>query len=413
MNETAYSSRYRFVIGGLSMWAQFTPGLLQMSLAPLLPRIIDEYGITHAAAGLLIGVVTIVQSLGSIPAGIAGGRLGVWRTFSISWLLMGLVVLSALAPGFYTLLALRIALGVGMAAILPATGPLMMQWFRAKERPVLSGLNQASLALGITVALFTAVPLADVMGWQNVLSLYGAVGLAGALAWIVWGRTREEAGSAAEPLAWREIGSLLASPPILWIGLAHGGILGQQFALVTWLPTFYQETRDMSESQAGFTTGLIPFMVTAGLLLGGFLPLKLSNKRLFLIVPGVMVALGGLGSYLIDHTAVTYVALVLLGLGGGLYAPTLMVLPMEFPGTSPQKVAIVWGWILMSGGVAVSVTPLLVGAIRDATDGFTLGFLAVAGPAWLMLLVGCLLPRVYLRGTGAPDMVSSPSTRPE
>ena len=167
MNETAYSSRYRFVIGGFVVWAQFTPGLSILAVAPILPRITDEYGLTHATASLLIGVVAIVQALSSIPAGVIVGRIGVWRTYSISWLLMGTAVLSAVAPGFYTLLALRIVLGVGMAGILPAAGPLIMQWFRARERPVVSGFSQAGLSLGTMVAVASAVPLADVIGCKG------------------------------------------------------------------------------------------------------------------------------------------------------------------------------------------------------------------------------------------------------
>ena len=205
MNETAYSSRYRFVIGGFVVWAQFTPGLSILAVAPILPRITDEYGLTHATASLLIGVVAIVQALSSIPAGVIVGRIGVWRTYSISWPLMGTAVLSAVAPGFYTLLALRIVLGVGMAGILPAAGPLIMQWFRARERPVVSGFCQAGLSLGTMVAVASAVPLADVIGWQRALGLFGAVGLAGALAWIVWGKIQGGPGKKTQQRLERDV----------------------------------------------------------------------------------------------------------------------------------------------------------------------------------------------------------------
>ena len=409
MNEAAYSSRYRFVIGGFTLWSQLAPSLSMMAVAPILPQITDEYGLTHATAGLLIGVVAIVQAVGSVPAGIVAGRLGVWRTCAISWLLMGMVVLSAVAPGFYTLLALRVLLGLGMAGIMPAAGPLIMQWFRAKERPVISGLNQAGASLGIMVAVVSTAPLADVLGWQRALGLFGAVGLVGAFAWIIFGKTHEGADSTAEPLAWREISGLLARPAILLLGLAHAGCLGQQIGLSGWLPTFYQDTRGMSPTAAGFTTGLLPFMVTAGLLLGGFLPLKLANRRLFLIVPGLMVGLGGLGTFLIDQTAVTYLALAVLGLGSGLYAPTLMVMPMEFPGITPKGIAVVWGWILMAGGLSAFFAPLLVGAIKEVFDSFMAGFLVLAALSWLMFFVGWLLPRTYLGEAGAPSVIAAPT----
>ena len=193
------------------------------------------------------------------------------------------------------------------------------------------------------------------------------------------------------------------------LGLAHATILGQHVALTGWLPTFYQETRDMSPTEAGFTIGLLPFMVTAGLLLGGVLPLKMANKRMFLIVPGLMAGLGGLGTFLFDQTAVIYLSLVILGLGSRLYAPTLMVMLMEFPGMTPKGVAVVWGWTLMAGGLGVFLSPLLVGTIKDVFDSFMAGFLVVTASSWLMFFVGWFLPRTYLQEAGAPEVATTPA----
>ena len=124
---------YRFVIGGLTLWAHFAGGASFQALSPVLPLISEEYGIGHATAGLLVGVVLIIMGAFGLPGGIIAGRLGLRKTYTAAWLLMSLMTLVALSPGFGGLLALRVAFGLGMAAMLPATAPLLMQWFRPKE----------------------------------------------------------------------------------------------------------------------------------------------------------------------------------------------------------------------------------------------------------------------------------------
>jgi len=110
-------------------------------------------------------------------------------------------------------------------------------------------------------------------------------------------------------------------------------------------------------------------------------------------VPGLLLGLGGLGSFLLDSTLGIYVSVVLLGLGSWPYAPTLLSLPMELPGITPGKVALVWGTFVTVAGVGTFVSPVVVGAIRDASGSFVPGFLIFAAGSWFMMIAGFLLPK--------------------
>ncbi|MCE2464433.1 MAG: MFS transporter, partial [Dehalococcoidia bacterium] len=149
---------------------------------------------------------------------------------------------------------------LGVAAMLPATGPLIMQWIRPREVPIITSLNIACVSLGIVVSVSTAAPLAGLMGWETVLGLFGAVGLVGAFAWLVSGKVQEQALGAATPLSPREIWSVLRNKTIFLLGLADTACFSMYVALTGWLPTFYNEARGMSLTQAGFLTSLLPFM---------------------------------------------------------------------------------------------------------------------------------------------------------
>ena len=51
---------YRFVIVGLILLAHLSVGLNFFGVSPLLPLIIEEYGITRATAGLLIALPLLI-----------------------------------------------------------------------------------------------------------------------------------------------------------------------------------------------------------------------------------------------------------------------------------------------------------------------------------------------------------------
>ena len=406
MTDAGKVSHYRFVIGGLTLLAHFVTGANFQNVSPILPLISDDYEISHATAGLLVGVVVVVHAILGIPGGVLIGRLGIWRAYTFSWLLIGLLTLTVLSPGFGGLLALRAAYGIGAGAMVLASGPLIMQWFRPKELGVITSLNIASLTLGITVSISSVAPLSEVMGWQKALGVFGGLGLVGTLLWMVWGRTREGVRGSVTPLTFRQIKAVLGNRTLLVLCGADAASVAQLLVLGGWLPTFYHETRGMSLSEAGLVTSILPFMGIFGVLLGGFLPLRFGARRHYLIVPGAMVGIGGLGSFLIDNTAVTYLSLMLLGMGSWMYTPTILTLPMELPGMTPHRVAIAWGLITTTSGVSAFIAPIVVGAIRDTMDTFIPGFLLFSVLSWFLLVAGLLLPKT------SPKSAESPEHRP-
>ena len=103
--------------------------------------------------------------------------------------------------------------------------------------------------------------------------------------------------------------------------------------------------------------------------------------------------MGGLGSFLVGNVIGIYLAIVLLGLGSWLYVPLLLSLPMELPGMTPEKVAIVWGSFVTVGGLGMFVSPILVGLLRDLSGGFSPGFLVCGLAGWSLLAAGIFMPK--------------------
>ena len=172
---------------------------------------------------------------------------------------------------------------------------------------------------------------------------------------------------------------------------ADGGAFGQYVALVAWLPTFYFEFHGLSLIRSGILVSLLPLLGCLSGLSAGILSIKYHARKPFLVASGIMVSLGGLGSFLMAGTPLVYLSLILLGAGSWLYVPFLLTIPMELPGNDPARAAMMTGVIFAVGGLVGFATPLIVGAMTDATGTYLPGFITCSILSLGLLLGGLLI----------------------
>ena len=253
----------------MTLAAHLAAGLNLFALSPLLPLTIEEYGISHWAAGLLVSLPMLVGAAIGIPGGILIARVGVKRAYMWAWVCMALLAIAPIVPNFYVLLFLRLAYGVGLALMVVATGPLVMQWFKPREMLVVNSLNTAILSGGVAASLAGAVPLAELLGWKMTLTVFSGVGIVGTILWPFAPRNRDTNTERRTGISVREVFSVLRGRAVALLVAADAGIFIQYTALTTWLPTFYGEERGISAQEAGIITSILPFV--------GYLPCWLAE----------------------------------------------------------------------------------------------------------------------------------------
>ena len=381
-------SRYRYFIAGMVLSAHFALGLNLFSIAPIISEVIRDYGINSSAASLLMSLPLLVAAVFGLPGGVIIGRLGHVRSFGIGWFLIALVTASAIAPNFLTLLALRLFYGISFSFVITVTGPILIHWFSNREVLVMNGLNTAILSMGIAVSVPTSALLANEVGWQNTIGAFGAVGVLGTAVWAGFGRGAEVAVPKSALVPVGEIFRVIRARQIVLLLAADAGVLVQYTALTAWLPTFYAEARGMTPEQAGFVTGLLPFVGIFAVLLGGFLPLRVGTPRAYFIIPGLMIAVGGPGAFMLGNPVGIYVSLIVVSIGSWLYVPTLLSRSMELVGMAPGYVAIVWGSFMTFSGFGMFISPIIVGAARDVSGSFMPGFAICAVASLTLVLAG-------------------------
>ena len=314
-------------MAGMTLAAHLAAGLNLFAVSPLLPLAIDDYGISRAEAGMLISLPMLVGAFLGIPGGMLTARIGLKRAYMLSWAAMGLLALSAVTPSFPAMLLLRLCYGVGLALMVAASGPLVMQWFRRREILIINALNTAILSLGVAISVAGAVPLAELLGWKTALTVFSGVGVIGAILWPLAPKDRPSAGNTTIPdspiaegntkgggISMREVVSVLRGRTVALLVAADAGIFVQYTALTGWLPTFYNEARGFSLSEAGFLTSILPFVGIFAVIAGGALPMRFSYRAI-LLLSGVLAVAGGLGSFLLSPPASIYLSIVALGVG--------------------------------------------------------------------------------------------------
>ena len=386
-------SKYRFVIAALLLAGHLSVGLNIFTVSPIFPLVIDEYQISRAAAGLLVALPLLVAAALGLPSGMFIARVGIRRSFIIGWASIALLSLSGLAPNFLTLVLLRSVIGLGFAFVLTTSGPLLMQWFPTKEITIMNALTTAALSLGIALSVATAAPLSDFMDWQTALTVFALPGVAGLIAWMILGRESGGVPMSVQGLTLQEVGGVLRNRTVVLLLAADAGILVQYTAFTGWLPTFYNENRGISLSQAGFITGMLPLVGVFAVLVGGAVALRIRSPKVLFATSGVMAGLGGLGAFLFTEPQLIYPAVIVMGMGSWLYVPTLLTLPMQMNSMTPEKVAVVWGSFLTFSGFAMFVAPIFVGALRDVSGSFFPGLTIAALASWALLMAGLLMPR--------------------
>jgi len=251
-------------------------------------------------------------------------------------------------------------------------------------------------SLGNTVALFTAVLVANAFGWKAPLTVYGIIAFVFALTWLIFGRERKERATEAKtedaappPVS---IGAVLRRKTTLLLGLTVAGPFILFMAISSWLPAYYNEVFGMPLSQAGSITGLFPLFGILGCMLGGILPMRTGLRKPFLIIPGILLGFAALGTFLVNNLSIIYVSIALFGICELIFMPVIFTVCMELPGSTPSVAALVIAAMLAIGNVLGFTGPLIVGFLTDITGSYLPGLVVASVLSWSLFIGGLLLP---------------------
>ncbi|HMF52790.1 MAG TPA: MFS transporter, partial [Edaphobacter sp.] len=169
------------------------------------------------------------------------------------------------------------------------------------------------------------------------------------------------------------------------------------WAIYTWMPLYLFESFHFSLTKAGFTaTFYMKAGGFAGLLLGGFLAdawfRRSPHGHVFTQTNGLLLAAPFLILSGLTHTpALLYVAMVLFGLGKGMYDGNTM--PVLCEGISPQQRATAFGMLNFAGTFCGGIVAAGAGELKGHLGLGAIFSLCGA----LLLFAGLLTFRIRMR----------------
>ena len=185
--------RFAWVVVAVFWFLIFSYGANWFAVAPLLKDLEEIYDIGGGESHLLLSIIGLFVVLFAWPAGRVVDKKGPRASVLVGSLLMvigfgGRVWLN----GSYLeiLLATSIA-GLGLAWLLVALAPQMIQWFREKASLAI-GIVSSGLFIGFGTASFLSPYIKSLYGVNAVYKLFAILSLISFLLYLCLGRDREK-----------------------------------------------------------------------------------------------------------------------------------------------------------------------------------------------------------------------------
>jgi CP family cyanate transporter-like MFS transporter len=354
---------------------------------PLFPSIQHDLGVSHAVIGLLGTIPVLCMGLFAPPAALVVRRLGTRSAIGASIALVGIAgLVRALVPGAALVVLVTLGIGVGMG-VGGAVAPVAVKERFERRSGFGTGMYTIGIQVGSAVSSAVAVPLAAWLGgWRWSLGTFSIVTCAMAVAW--WALMRGEPAHArpVEPppmLPWRR--------PSAWLLVLIFALMASTYyGLTNWLSDSFVE-RGWSEGRAGWLIAVLNIAAVPGALVLPWLSDHVGGRRPWLIVTGVSYVLGAFGY--VELPGAAWVWSVFAGVASGAMFSLVLTLPLDLEHDARRVGALV-GMMLGLGYAIGAVSPLALGAVRDATGSFTSSLWVIVG------LAGALLAAVAVAPTG-------------
>ena len=157
------------------------------------------------------------------------------------------------------------------------------------------------------------------------------------------------------------------------------------FSMLTWLPTYLQQARDVAPAQTGIIASLVPWASIPGAILLSMLARRLRNTRPLIVL---LAVLGGLCQILVPMTgeySLMIVGLVVYGLVGKLALDPILIAFLA-ENTPRSMYSRAYGYFNFAGMLSSIFAPYITGALADATGALEAGFYLSA----VLLLIGAV-----------------------
>lgn len=396
--------RWLLLAGVWLCYASF--GLVATSLAPLVPVIEADLGLSHAAMGSVLGVWQLVYIFAAVPCGLLLDRLGPRHAIALGGAFIAASAFGRSAATGYPSLILGVALfGIGGPLVSAGAPKIVTALFRGSQRGLAMGIYMTGPAIGgiVSLTLTHSVLLPSFGSWRTVLAVWAGVALLASSLWWIVGAFGGPVVSAAPraataPGQWATLRSLLRIPAVPLLLAMAVGLFSFNHGLNNWLPELLR-AGGLGLVEAGYWAA-IPTAV--GIASSLSIPRLATPPRRYRILFGLSLAAFA-ASLLLQTTAPQTLVpgLLLQGVVRASLMTVLILTMVELPEIGEARAGAASGLFFSAAEVGGVLGPLGLGLLYDATGSFTSGLFTLSGIAAALCLATIRLAAIARRPTSA------------
>jgi sugar phosphate permease len=363
----------------------------RVNIATAGPVMMSELGLSNADFGLAASAFAWPYAILQLFGGWLSDRVGARRVLTFSGLMVcGATMLTGLVSGLPSLIAARVALGLGEGAAFPTATRALVSWLPEKRWGFAQGISHAASRVGnaATPPLVAALVLS--LSWRGSFVVLGALSLIWVALWF-W-RFRDDPrqhpdvspdhivalrapAARVRNVPWRAL--LRRMWPVTAVDFCYGWTL---WVFLTWIPSFFAKNFHLDLKHSAWFTACVLLAGVAGDSLGGTFSDSIYRRtgevgaaRRNVIIIGML----GCFAFLVPVLSVHDLMTVTICLSAAFFFVELIVgpvwsVPMDI---APQYAGSASGMMNFGFGLAGIVSPYVFGAVVDWTGSWTLPFL--------------------------------------
>lgn len=191
--------KYKWIVLATFWLLIFSYGASWFAVAPILHNIETKYlqtysiSIQHMLSHLLLSIIGLFVVFFAWPAGHLVDKKGAKISSLIGslFMLIGFGSRAFLLQNYWEILTSTIIAGFGLAWILVALAPMMLQWFEEKASLAI-GLTSSGLFLGFSFGSVISPYILDKYGFNSVFKFFALLVLISFLIWTIAGKDRKK-----------------------------------------------------------------------------------------------------------------------------------------------------------------------------------------------------------------------------
>lgn len=229
----------------------------------------EAFGWSETTKGFVLSSFFVGYMIMQAPSGWLTNRIGgkiVLGAAVLWWSVFTLVTPVAALISLPVLIATRILMGLGEAAMFPATYGIFGNWIPEKERSRSVSFMIGGIPLGTLFALTTTGWIVERFGWPWVFYLFGVAGIIWTILWYFKstdyprqypGISEQEkellahldnSGQDSQDIPWKR---LLSHRAIIVMFYNHFCSNWGLYLLLAWLPSYFRDAQGLSITSAG------------------------------------------------------------------------------------------------------------------------------------------------------------------